>query len=80
MRFYDEKALAAGKTANKRFERPWRYYRRLQLWAEGARDREFQRLRSRLMVDLIGRDAAHAQLRPAGGIALEWAKLLLEEA
>ena len=78
MRFYDEQATSSGRTP-KRFDRPWRYHRRLQLWSGGARDREFQRLRSRLIVDLIGRDAAHAQLRPAGGIALEWAKLLLQE-
>ena len=79
MRFYDEKVRPSG-AATSRFDRPWRYHRRLQLWAGGARDREFQRLLSRLIVDLIGKDAAHAQLRPAGGIALEWAKLLLYEA
>jgi CRISPR-associated protein Csm1 len=79
LRFYDERT-AAGGTSTGRFDRPWRYHRRLQLWAGGARDREFQRLRNRLIVNLIGRDAAHAQLRPAGGVALQWAKLLHDEA
>jgi len=78
MRFYQETVPAATDALDARFSRPWRYHRRLQLWSGGARDRELQRLRSRLIVDLIGKDAAQAQLRPAGGIALEWAKLLQE--
>jgi CRISPR-associated protein Csm1 len=78
MRFYSETDPAAARSGSVRFDRPWRYHRRLNLWAGGARDREFQKLRSRLIVDLIGRDAAQARLRPAGRIALEWAKLLTE--
>jgi hypothetical protein len=78
MRFYQEAEPAAAGAAKPRFERPWRYHRRLHLWAGGARDREFQRLRTRLIVDLIGKDAAQARLRPAGAIALAWAKLLTE--
>jgi len=78
MRFYQETPEGASGTQSGRFSRPWRYHRRLQLWSGGARDRELQKLRSRLIVDLIGKDAAQAQLRPAGGIALEWAKLLEE--
>jgi len=61
-----------------RFERPWRYHRRLALMAGGARDRELERLRSRLLADMIGKNAAQARLRPAGRVALEWAKLLNE--
>jgi hypothetical protein len=78
MRFYQESPAGAGGAESARFSRPWRYHRRLQLWSGGARDRELQKLRSRLIVDLIGKDAAQAQLRPAGNIALEWAKLLEE--
>ncbi|MCP5113080.1 MAG: hypothetical protein GY953_19805, partial [bacterium] len=57
MRFYDEKDPTTGEAAKVRFERPWRYHRRLNLWSGGARDREFQRLRTRLIVDLIGKNA-----------------------
>jgi CRISPR-associated protein Csm1 len=76
MRFYSETEPTGGESGDVRFDRPWRYHRRLNLLAGGARDREFQKLRSRLVVDLIGRNAAQARLRPAGRIALEWAKLL----
>jgi len=74
IRFYKEAEPAAGG----RFERPWRYHRRLHLAAGGARDREFQRLRSNLIVELIGKNAAQARLRPAGRVALEWARMLTE--
>lgn len=67
---------AASRTP--RFERPWRYHRRLTLMAGGARDRELERLRSRLLVDMIAKNAGQARLRPAGRVALEWAKLLNE--
>lgn len=63
---------------SRRFERPWRYYRRLSLMGGGARDRELQRLRSRLLTELVGKNAAQARLRPAGRVALQWAKLLTE--
>jgi len=78
MRFYQETPAVEPEASDARFSRPWRYHRRLQLWSGGARDRELQKLRSRLIADLIGKNAAQAQLRPAGSIALEWAKLLEE--
>ncbi|MCW5981392.1 MAG: hypothetical protein KIT09_25125 [Bryobacteraceae bacterium] len=77
-RFYRETATAGGHRAQTRFDRPWRYHRRLTLMAGGARDREFQKLRSRLIVEMIGKNVAQARLRPAGRIGLEWAKLLTE--
>ena len=77
-RFYNDNESASGGGGDVRFDRPWRYHRRLNLSVGGARDREFQKLRSRLVVDLIGKNAAQARLRPAGRIALEWARLLSE--
>ena len=79
IRFYRRAGTAAGSAAEGRFSRPWRYHRRLSLVAAGARDREYQRLRSRLVADLIGKSAAQAKLRPGGRVALEWARLLSEE-
>lgn len=77
-RFYRETDFAGGPRAEARFDRPWRYHRRLTIMAGGARDREFQKLRSRLIVEMIGKNVAQARLRPAGRIGLEWAKLLTE--
>jgi len=71
-------AELAAPSRTPRFERPWRYHRRLTLMAGCARDRELERLRSRLLADMIGKNAAQARLRPAGRVALEWAKLLNE--
>ena len=79
IRFYRRAGTAVGTAAEGRFNRPWRYHRRLSLVAAGARDREYQRLRSRLVADLIGKSAAQAKLRPGGRVALEWARLLSEE-
>ncbi len=80
IRFYKRTGSATDENGapTDRVSRPWRYHRRLSLVAAGARDREYQRLRSRLVVDLIGKNAAQARLRPAGRVALEWAKLLSE--
>ena len=40
-----------------------------------TKDREMERLRSSLIVDLVGKNASQVKLRPAGRIALEWARL-----
>jgi CRISPR-associated protein Csm1 len=64
-------------------ERPWRYHRRIRriLGASriGARTRgDFQKARTALIADLIGRSAVTVKLRPAGRVALEWARLSAE--
>ena len=66
-------------------ERPWRYHRRIRriLGAarplDPARQRiEFQKARTALIADLIGRSAITVKLRPAGRVALEWARLSAE--
>lgn len=71
----------AGKQGSNRFEKPWRFHRRLTLTlgSGGPRDREFQKVRSALVTDLIGKSAAHLKLRPAGRVALEWANRLVSK-
>ncbi|HEV2200520.1 MAG TPA: hypothetical protein VGR73_11925 [Bryobacteraceae bacterium] len=65
-------------------ERPWRYHRRIRriLSASraarnpGVRQRgEYDKARAALIADLIGRSAVTVKLRPAGRVALEWARL-----
>ena len=64
-----------GKRRTRRFDRPWRFYRRLNRLLTGPRGQEFQRLRNNLIGELIGRGQAQRKLRPAGRVALEWARL-----
>jgi CRISPR-associated protein Csm1 len=68
-------------------ERPWRYHRRIRRILEAAtvgRTRpaaqraDFQKARTGLIADLIGRSAVTVKLRPAGRVALEWARLSAE--
>jgi CRISPR-associated protein Csm1 len=61
-----------------RFDRPWRFQRRLNRIVAGARDRELQKLRQHLASEMMGRGAAKVKLRPAGLVALEWTRLLTE--
>jgi CRISPR-associated protein Csm1 len=61
-----------------RFDRPWRYHRRFYVAVGSSRDREFLKLRTNLVADLIGRSPTQVRLRPAGRVAVEWARLLIE--
>jgi CRISPR-associated protein Csm1 len=60
-------------------ERPWRYHRRIRSILNASRSGpsrgDFQKARSALIADLIGRSAVTVKLRPAGRVALEWARL-----
>jgi CRISPR-associated protein Csm1 len=61
-------------------ERPWRYHRRIRRIlaasrAAGPEHKDFQKARTALIADLIGRSAVTVKLRPAGRVALEWARL-----
>jgi CRISPR-associated protein Csm1 len=60
------------------FERTWRFQRRFNRILSGTRDREFQKLRTHLISELAGRKSAEVKLRPAGLVALEWARLVTE--
>ena len=56
----------------------WRFQRRLTRILSGTRDREFQKLRTHLTNEIVGRKSAEVKLRPAGLVALEWARLTTE--
>ncbi len=58
--------------------RAWRFQRRLTRILSGTRDREFQKLRTHLINEMVGRKSAEVKLRPAGLVALEWARLTTE--
>jgi CRISPR-associated protein Csm1 len=59
-------------------QRTWRFQRRFNRILSGTRDREFQKLRAHLIGEMAGRKSAEIKLRPAGLVALEWARLLTE--
>jgi CRISPR-associated protein Csm1 len=64
-------------------ERPWRYHRRIRRILNASRETGpehigFQKARTALIADLIGRSAITVKLRPAGRVALEWARLAAE--
>ncbi len=59
-------------------QRTWRFERRFNRVLSGTRDREFQKLRTHLIGELAGRKSAEVKLRPAGLVALEWARLATE--
>lgn len=63
-----------------RLERPWRYYRRINRVLELGRRRDFQKLRTGIVADLIGKNPTNVKLRPSGRVALEWARLATETA
>lgn len=81
--FYRETDQALpGRGARQRVERqgrPWRFYRRLSRVLEAqARRREFQKARQNLFTEFLGRNQAQIRLKPAGRVALEWARLAQE--
>ena len=64
-------------------ERPWRYHRRIRRILGASREpgpehKDFQKARAALIADLIGRSSVSVKLRPAGRVALEWARLAAE--
>jgi CRISPR-associated protein Csm1 len=56
----------------------WKFQRRFNRILSGTRDREFQKLRTHLISEMAGRKSAEVKLRPAGLVALEWARLVTE--
>jgi hypothetical protein len=71
-------AVWSAHGSEQRIERPWRFQRRLNRIVVGAREREVQKLRAHLASEMMGRGAAQVKLRPAGLVALEWARLSTE--
>ncbi len=67
----------------KLLRRAYRFQRRYNRVASSGRDREFQKLRTHLINEIVGRNVKPApgkylKLRPAGVVALEWARLAQE--
>jgi CRISPR-associated protein Csm1 len=62
----------------RRTEKPWRFHRRLNRILGTGRSREFQKARTSLVADLIGKNPANIKMRPSGRVALEWARLSTE--
>jgi CRISPR-associated protein Csm1 len=73
--FYRREAYAEGEAGT---ERTWRFQRRFNRILSGTRDREFQKLRTHLINEMVGKKSAEVKLRPAGLVALEWARLVTE--
>jgi CRISPR-associated protein Csm1 len=73
--FYRRDAYSEGEAAT---ERTWRFQRRFNRILSGTRDREFQKLRSHIINEIVGKKSAEVKLRPAGLVALEWARLVTE--
>ena len=73
--FYRREAYAEGEAVA---ERTWRFQRRFNRILSGTRDREFQKLRSHIINEIVGKKSAEVKLRPAGLVALEWARLVTE--
>jgi CRISPR-associated protein Csm1 len=73
--FYRQEAYAGPAIQT---QRTWRFQRRFNRILSGTRDREFQKLRTHLISELAGRKSAEVKLRPAGLVALEWARLVTE--
>ncbi len=72
--FYRRDAYGEGHNET---QRTWRFQRRFNRILSGTRDREFQKLRTHLISEM-GRKSAEVKLRPAGLVALEWARLVTE--
>lgn len=66
------------RTNGEEVQRTWRFQRRFSRVLAGTRDRDFQKLRAHLIRDIAGRRSAQVKLRPAGLVALEWARLVSE--
>jgi len=83
--FYREGTNAATRRRAVRFDRPWRFHRRLQQVLEPPqlgrrRERDFERLCQEVIAEFIGKQAGQTRLRPTGRVALEWAQLSLQAA
>ena len=64
--------------ADPQLKKVWRFHRRLNLILGSARDREFQKQKTHLIGEIVGRSTTQVKLRPAGLVALQWARLLSE--
>ncbi|MEX2262278.1 MAG: hypothetical protein WD696_10020 [Bryobacteraceae bacterium] len=72
---YDLEALYRKASGSQKM---WRFHRRFQRVLGGTRDRELQKLRSHIISEPPTRSGTDIKLRPAGLVALEWAKMATE--
>lgn len=82
--FYREGTGSATRRRAIRFDRPWRFYRRLARTLEPTvksrrQEREFERVTNTVLKEFIGMQAGQTRLRPSGRVALEWAQLSLND-
>jgi CRISPR-associated protein Csm1 len=75
---YQKMPGAGSVGADPQLKKVWRFHRRLNLILGSARDREFQKQKTHLIGEIIGRSTTQVKLRPAGLVALQWAGLLSE--
>jgi len=84
--FYQKEIVTGGSPdADVALNRLGRFQRRFHRALGNSRDREFQKLRAHLVNEIVGRKAvpqgkpgARVKLRPAGLVAMEWARLASE--
>jgi len=76
--FYRREAYGGAPFGAGETQHTWRFQRRFNRILSGTRDREFQKLRTHLISEMVGRKSAEVKLRPAGLVALEWARLVTE--
>jgi len=84
--FYQKEIVTgASPDADAAMSRLGRFQRRFHRALGNSRDREFQKLRAHLVNEIVGRKAipqgkagARVKLRPAGLVAMEWARLASE--
>ncbi len=84
--FYQKEiVVGASPDADAAISRLGRFQRRYHRALGSSRDREFQKLRAHLVNEIVGRKAvpqgkpgARVKLRPAGLVAMEWARLASE--
>jgi hypothetical protein len=69
------KMPGAGAGGADQLKKVWRFHRRLNLILGGAKDREFQKQKTHLIGEILGRSTTQVKLRPAGLVALQWASL-----
>ncbi len=75
---YGKMPGTAAVGADPQLKKVWRFHRRLNLILGSARDREFQKQKTHLIGEIVGRSTTQVKLRPAGLVALQWARLLSE--
>lgn len=74
--YHKEAAVNGGNETQ--LSRIWRFQRRFRRIVSATRDRDFQKLRAHLINEIVGKNITQVKLRPAGQVALEWARLTTE--